>query len=464
MAGLARIAKEKGLKVTGCDAKIYPPMSDQLRDMGIEPVEGFEADRESLKADLFIIGNVAKRGMPILEAILEKKLPYDSGPHWLYENVLREKQVLAVAGTHGKTTTSAMLTWILEHSGRNPSFLVGGLLENFGASSRLLQPIKPDNQFFVIEADEYDTAFFDKRSKFVHYHPDVLVMNNIEYDHADIFENVEAIKREFNHVVRTMRMGSSIVANGSDSNVKDVLAKEVYSDVVTFNSPNSYHDRNYDPRKGTFEIWRGGKMIAECPFHLKGEHNRRNMLAAFLAAQCVGVTIEESIAAMEEFQNVKRRMELKKWDDSFALYDDFAHHPTAIKTTIQGLREESDPGDEIIAVLEPRSNTMKMGVMRSLLADSLVDADKVFCYSGGVDWRVDEALSPLGEKCVVEANFGKLLEKIAREATERAERLREKAQNGANPGKVRILVMSNGSFMGIHGKIWDLISMENGKD
>ena len=434
MGSLAALAKEAGFKVTGCDHKMYPPMSTQLENLGIHALEGFDAEQlDNNSADIFVIGNVAKRGMPVVEEILNRKLPYISGPQWLAENILQVCTVLAVAGTHGKTTTASMLAWILEYAGLKPGFLIGGVPQNFTLSARLPQG---DKKLFVIEADEYDTAFFDKRSKFVHYHPTVAVLNNLEFDHADIFPDLAAIETQFHHLIRTVPSNGQVVANNLSGSLKRVLDKGCWTPVQYFDDEQGLHCA--DNADGGFDIFLDNQKMGEIKWDLTGRHNQANALAAMAAAQFVGVDYAKSCLALSQFKSVKRRMELKGTVNGVAVYDDFAHHPTAIATVLDGVKRTKQSG-RIIAVLEPRSNTMKIGSLKDQIAPSLALADKVFCYAGGIDWNVKNALQPLGDKAQVFENFDEMLQAIV--AT---------AQNGDD-----IVVMSNGGFQGIHGKLLD---------
>lgn len=439
MGGVAAIARAAGHRVTGCDQNVYPPMSTQLAALGIDVVEGYAADQVRLAPDVFVIGNVVTRGNPLMEEILDRGAPYISGPQWLAENVLREKWVLAVAGTHGKTTTTSMLAWILEHAGLAPGFLIGGVPENFGISARLSgrgagERSGDPTPFFVIEADEYDTAFFDKRSKFVHYRPRTLVLNNLEFDHADIFPDLAAIETQFHHVVRTVPAGGLIVANGGDDNIARVLRRGCWTPVERFGVESEWHVG--PDEQGAFDVsWRRA-VQGRVRWALLGVHNRLNALAAIAAARHAGVPPSLAIEALTTFRNVKRRMEVRGCVNGITVYDDFAHHPTAIELTLAGLRAKVNHG-RIIAVLEPRSNTMKLGVMNEQLAPSLAGADRVFCYSAGLGWDAAAVLAPLGEKAWVCSDFGRLLQELA---------------SAVRPGD-HVLVMSNGGFGGIHEKL-----------
>ena len=425
MGGLAALAKSSGHRVTGCDTSVYPPMSLQLEKLGIELIEDYDPAQINLQPDLYVIGNAVSRGNPLMEAILDRDLPYTSGPQWLRENILREKWVLAVAGTHGKTTTTSMLAWILEYGGLDPGFLIGGVAQNFELSARLT--ISP---FFVIEADEYDTAFFDKRSKFVHYHPRTAILNNLEYDHADIFPDLASIETQFHHLVRTVPSSGLIVANGTEESLKRVLGRGCWTPVEWFGNDEGWHI------DGNADICFGEGKEGRLSWDLVGEHNRSNALAAIAAARHCGVPPKVSLDALSRFRNVKRRMELRGIAGGIAIYDDFAHHPTAISKTLSGFREIAQ-GNRIIAVLEPRSNTMKMGVMKDRLAQSLESANLVFCYDKDLGWDVKSALSPLGARARVCSALEQLVDSIATES---------------RPGD-HVIVMSNGSFGGIHEKL-----------
>ena len=433
MGGLARIAKEAGFKVTGCDAKMYPPMSTQLEELGVTVHEGFDAAQlDEFKADMYVIGNVAKRGMDVIEGILNKNLPYTSGPQWLAENVLRKMWVLGVAGTHGKTTTASMLAWVLEYAGYGTGFLIGGVPQNFSVSARLPQN---DSAFFVIEADEYDTAFFDKRSKFVHYRPRTAILNNLEYDHADIFPDLHAIQTQFHHLVRTVPNQGLIVANGREESLHETIERGCWTPIEWFGNQAGWQIANVGA-DGSFDVHFKGEHVGHIAWELLGEHNRMNALAVIAAAQHVGVSVQAACEALSQFKNVKRRMEIKGVENGVTVYDDFAHHPTAITTTVAGLRDKVGAA-RIIAVLEPRSNTMKLGTMKTALSGSLKDADQVFCYAGGVDWDVADALAPLGDKLHVGKDFDEFVNAIV-----------AVAKSGDH-----ILVVSNGGFGGIHDKL-----------
>lgn len=429
MGGIAAIAREAGHEVSGCDAGVYPPMSTQLASQGIELIEGFSPEQIRLNPDLFVIGNVVTRGNPLIEEILDRNLPYISGPQWLSENILRDKWVLAVAGTHGKTTTSSMLAWILEYAGMEPGFLIGGIPRNFGLSARL-----GDSPFFVIEADEYDTAFFDKRSKFVHFRPRTAILNNLEFDHADIFADLAAIEQQFHYFVRVIPGNGLIVSNGKEKSLERVLTKGCWTPVERVGMTDGWQaDALAD---GGIAIRFMGETQGTLHWELLGEHNRMNALAALAAARHAGVPVNMAIAALMQFKNVKRRMEVRGVINDITVYDDFAHHPTAIRTTIDGLRSTVN-GTRIIAVLEPRSNTMKMGIWKDSLADSLAAADLVFCYTANLGWNAKRALSTMGDRAVSHDNLEQLIAAIA----------------AAVHSGDHVLIMSNGSFGGIHEKL-----------
>jgi len=447
MGGIAVLAKAAGHRVTGCDANVYPPMSTQLGAQGIELIEGFDPAQTKLNPDIYVIGNVVSRGNPLMEEILNQGLPYISGPQWLAENVLQGKWVLAVAGTHGKTTTSSMLAWILEYAGLAPGFLIGGVPENFAVSARLPQAPKQDSNsispFFVIEADEYDTAFFDKRSKFVHYRPRTAVLNNLEFDHADIFEDLDAIEKQFHHLVRTVPQQGLVVANGKEASLQRVIDKGCWTPVEKFGTDADWQAANAQG-DGSFDVLYKGKPQGRVAWNLLGEHNRMNALASIAAGRHAGVAVEVSIAALTEFKNVKRRMETRGEVNGVTVYDDFAHHPTAIETTVAGLRAKvgsARDGSRILAVLEPRSNTMKLGVMKNALPASLQEADLVFCYQANLGWDATEALAPISRKTQVHDDLKQLVTAITQ---------------AAKPGD-HVLVMSNGGFGGVHQKILDAL-------
>ena len=435
MGGLAALAKTAGYQVTGCDSGVYPPMSDQLRSLGIELVEGYSADQRALKPDVWVVGNVVSRGNPLVEAILDHGDVYMSGPQWLSENILRDKWVFTVAGTHGKTTTSAMVAWILEKLGRNPGFLIGGVPRNFAFSARLT-----DSPLFVIEADEYDTAFFDKRSKFVHYRPRTAILNNLEFDHADIFRDIADIERQFQHLVRIIPQSGRLIVNGEDAALSRVLQNGCWTPVEYFGVASDW-TAGASNQDGSFEAFHCGQSIGRIRWDLQGEHNRLNALAAIAAAAHAGIAPEQGVAALAEFRSVKRRMELRGTVREVTVYDDFAHHPTAIRTTIEGLRRKVGSA-RILAVLEPRSNTMKQGAMKAALPGSVADADRVFIYAANLGWDARALFSPLGGKARCEDDLGGLVEAIAAEA---------------RPGD-QVVVMSNGGFGGIHDKLLERLA------
>ena len=456
MGGLAALAREAGHRVTGCDAGVYPPMSDQLRALGIELIEGYGADQLALKPDVFVVGNVVSRArlpdgapkFPLMEAILDAGLPYTSGPQWLLENVLQGRHVLAVAGTHGKTTTTSMLTWVLEHAGLQPGFLVGGVPLNFGISARLGgQAAGQPRPLFVIEADEYDTAFFDKRSKFVHYRPRTAVLNNLEFDHADIFDDLAAIERQFHHLVRTVPPSGRVVFNGLEESLARVLAQGCWSEQRSFGAAVS--DFTAEGDASDFTVLLRGQAVGRVRWPLSGTHNQLNALAAIAAAEHVGVPPALACEALGSFQNVRRRMEVRgsvqRAGGTITVVDDFAHHPTAIRTTVDGLRTQLDAagrrGERILAIFEPRSNTMKLGTMKSQLPWALEHADLAFCHTAGLDWNAAEALAPMGEHAHTAASIDELVRQVTQ---------------AAQPGD-HLLCMSNGGFGGVHGKLLEAL-------
>jgi UDP-N-acetylmuramate: L-alanyl-gamma-D-glutamyl-meso-diaminopimelate ligase len=437
MGGVAALAREAGHKVTGCDAGVYPPMSDQLRALGIDLIEGFGADQMALKPDVWVVGNVVSRArlsdgspkFPLMEAILDAGAPYTSGPQWLAENVLQGRHVLAVAGTHGKTTTTSMLAWVLEHAGLEPGFLVGGVPMNFGVSARLGK-----GKSFVIEADEYDTAFFDKRSKFVHYRPRTAVLNNLEFDHADIFDDLAAIERQFHHLVRTVPPSGRVVVNGLEESLDRVLHVGCWSEVRSFGAAVSDFCATGEP--DAFDVVHSGATAGRVQWDLSGVHNQLNALAAIAAADHVGVAPAVAAAALSRFQNVRRRMEVRGTVRGITVYDDFAHHPTAIRTTVDGLRRKVGTA-RILAVFEPRSNTMKLGTMKAQLPWSLEQADLSFCHSGGLGWDAVGAMAPMGSRAQVADTIDGVLAQVV---------------EAARPGD-HVLCMSNGGFGGIHARL-----------
>jgi UDP-N-acetylmuramate: L-alanyl-gamma-D-glutamyl-meso-diaminopimelate ligase len=429
MGGVAQLAKEAGHRVTGCDAKVYPPMSTALERAGIELVEGWSEEQLSLSPDIYVIGNAISRGNPLLEAILNKGLPYTSGPAWLAENVLQGRHVLAVAGTHGKTTTTSMLAWILQEAGLDIGFLIGGVPQWSERSARLGGA--GSKTPFVIEADEYDTAFFDKRSKFIHYRPRTAILNNLEYDHADIFADLAAIETQFHHLVRTMPSEGTVIANANVAALDRVLARGCWSRVEKFDTSEGWSLS--DNGEVAFE----GTLYGRLALSMPGHYNALNALAAIAAAQTVGVSPETSLSALARFAGVKRRQEVKGVVNHITVIDDFAHHPTAIEETLKGVQQKW-PGHRVLAILEPRSNTMKLGTMKDRLAGALASADRVYCYAGdNVRWEPGVALSSLGDKAFTTHEFDALVKAILDEA---------------KPGDI-LLCMSNGAFGGIHQRL-----------
>jgi len=454
MGGIAAIASRAGFKVTGCDANVYPPMSTQLEALGIALTEGYAAaqlEGVARGADVFVVGNALSRGNSLVEEILDRRLPYQSGPQWLFEHVLKDKWVLAVAGTHGKTTVTSMLAWILDHAGRDPGFLIGGVPSNFGISARLT-----DSQFFVIEADEYDTAFFDKRSKFVHYRPRTAILNNLEFDHADIFADLGAIETQFHHLVRSVPRSGSLIVNAEEASLARVLKRGCWSQIDTFGgadfTPSSgAPDALPEPRwriaeDGAVSCDGKAQGVVRWPAgHPQlGRHNRLNALAAIAGAGHAGVPPAAAIAALAEFRGIKRRLETRGVAAGVTVYDDFAHHPTAIATTVNGLRRATGAG-RILAVLEPRSNTMKLGAVKDALPGSLAEADLVFCYAGKLGWDPAAALAPLGAKASVFGDLDALIDAVV----------------GETRAGDHILVMSNGGFGGIHDKLLDRLALRS---
>ena len=451
MGGVAALAREAGHRVTGCDAGVYPPMSDQLRALGIDLIEGFGADQMALQPDVFVVGNVVSRArlsdgspkFPLMEAILDSGARYTSGPQWMSEHILHSRHVLAVAGTHGKTTTTSMLAWVLEHAGLQPGFLVGGVPLNFGVSARLGAGAP-----FVIEADEYDTAFFDKRSKFVHYRPRTAVLNNLEFDHADIFDDLAAIERQFHHLVRTVPGSGRVVVNGLEESLTRVLNQGCWSEQRSFGAAVS--DFSAEGEANDFEVLHQGRTVARVQWALNGQHNQLNALAAIAAAEHLGVTPALAAEALGQFQNVRRRMEMRGQVatpvGAITVYDDFAHHPTAIRTTVDGLRRQLDRNGQdaarILAVFEPRSNTMKLGTMKAQLPWSLENAQLAFCHSGGLGWDAADALTPMGPRAHVAPDIDTLVAQVVQ---------------AAQPGD-QLLCMSNGGFGGVHDKLLAALS------
>jgi UDP-N-acetylmuramate: L-alanyl-gamma-D-glutamyl-meso-diaminopimelate ligase len=434
MGGLAAIAQAAGYRVTGCDANVYPPMSEQLESLGIGLTEGFGAEQVALRPDLWVIGNVVTRGNPLMEAILDRGERFVSGPQWLAEQVLSGRHVLAVAGTHGKTTVSTMLAWILERAGRAPGFLIGGVPQDFPVSARF-----GEAPFFVIEADEYDTAFFDKRSKFVHYRSRTAILNNLEMDHADIFDDLAAIERQFHHFVRIVPQSGLIIANGQDEALKRVFAQGVWTPVEHFGVAQGWQAGAPDA-SGGFEIAWQGRALGRVRWSLLGAHNRLNALAAVAAARHAGVDPALSIESLGSFSGVRRRMEVRGSVRGITVYDDFAHHPTAIRTTVEGLRQKVGKA-RILAVLEPRSNSMKRGVMKDELPGSLGQADRTYVYSAGLEW---DAAAVFGQRAKCFPDLEALVAAVTAEAR----------------AGDHVLVMSNGGFGGIHKRLLDRFGKE----
>ena len=441
MAGIAALAKAHGHKVTGCDQNVYPPMSTQLEQLGITITEGYDSNQIEIKPDIFIIGNVISRGNSLIESILNNKVLYQSGPQWLYENILYNKWVLAVAGTHGKTTTTSMLAWILEANGLAPGFLIGGIPNNFNISARLpVNSNKNSPTFFVIEADEYDTAFFDKRSKFIHYHPNTLILNNLEFDHADIFDNTEHIEKHFHHLVRTVPSIGKIIFNNDSSSIKKVLKKGCWSEIEDFGSKGKWSYKKV--HENEFEVYFEQKSQGNLKWDLIGHHNALNALAAIAAAKHVGISSDSSISALGKFKNVKKRMELLESVKGINIYDDFAHHPTAIKTTLEGLRSKIG-NDRILAIIDPRSNTMKLGKMKDDLLKSLIDADIIFCFSKNLSWDPKMLFKNIPGVTI----------------TSDIDILANKISESCQP-KDNIIFMSNGGFSGLQNKVVQLLKNE----
>jgi UDP-N-acetylmuramate: L-alanyl-gamma-D-glutamyl-meso-diaminopimelate ligase len=443
MGGIALLAKQAGHEVSGCDANVYPPMSTQLEEQGITLCEGFRGEDIPADVDEVVIGNAMSRGNEAVEYVLNNNIAYTSGPEWLAKHVLKQRWVLAVAGTHGKTTTSSMLAWMLEYAGLKPGFLIGGIPANFGLSAR-----SGETPFFVVEADEYDTAFFDKRSKFIHYHPRTAVLNNLEFDHADIFEDLDAIKKQFHHFVRTIPGDGLIIKNGEDRNIESVLEMGCWSQLAAIHKDHDPSHRDDDWSIGEsskdgkqFDVLLDGKVVASVNWNLHGAHNRMNALAAIAAAQHAGVPVELSCEALSEFTGIKRRLEVRGEVDGITVYDDFAHHPTAIEETLTAMKEVKAEG-RVFAVLEPRSNTMRMGVHKESLADSWQQADEVCLYQPeGLDWDLGDVVSASKVPAKVFPSTDKIIEHLISEVA-----------SGDH-----ILIMSNGGFEGIHQRLLDAL-------
>jgi len=443
MGGIAAIAKAAGHRVTGSDKNVYPPMSTQLESLGIELIQGFEAAQLKPRPDVVVVGNVMTRGTPVIEALLEGNIPYASGPEWLAREVLHDLHVLGVSGTHGKTTTSSMLAWILEYAGLSPGFLIGGVPGNFSTSARFT----PGTRHFVIEADEYDTAFFDKRAKFIHYRSRTLILNNLEFDHADIYENLGQIQKQFHHLVRTVPASGRILWNAGDANLEATLAMGAWTPRESFARKGGQGVTwSLDQPEGgdfsKFVVLEGGRPVGTVKWNLLGAHNAENALAAIGAARHAGVTVSQSIAALAEFKGVKRRMELRGEVNGIAVYDDFAHHPTAIASTIDGLRRRVG-NKRIVAVLEPRSATMRMGVHRDTLAPSLAAADSVWMFAPpDLGWDADAVVASLGQKARLARSLDDLVGGLA----------------GSTATGDQVLIMSNGGFGGLHGKLLEALA------
>ncbi|EFB72409.1 UDP-N-acetylmuramate:L-alanyl-gamma-D-glutamyl-meso-diaminopimelate ligase [Providencia rustigianii DSM 4541] len=435
MGSLAILARSLGHKVTGSDANVYPPMSTLLEKQGIELIQGYDPAQLDPAPDMVVIGNAMTRGNPCVEAVLERGLPYTSGPQWLHDHVLPERWVLAVAGTHGKTTTAGMLAWILEDCGYEPGFLIGGVPGNFDVSSKI-----GNSPFFVIEADEYDCAFFDKRSKFVHYSPKTLILNNLEFDHADIFENLEAIQKQFHHLVRLVPASGKILMPDSDNNLKQVMNMGCWSEQELVGEHGEWQAVKLNHDGSRFEVHYQQQKVGEVNWSQVGNHNIQNGLMAIAAAHHVGVPAKEACLALDKFINARRRLELRGVENDVSVYDDFAHHPTAILATLEALRSKVGGTARIIAVLEPRSNTMKMGINKNDIAPALGRADEVFLFQPtNIPWMVTE----IAEHCVQPAHWHADVDTLANMVIETAQ-----------PGD-HILVMSNGGFGGIHEKLLD---------
>ena len=434
MGGIAMIAKQMGFCVTGSDSNVYPPMSTQLEQQGISLIQGFDPEQLNPRPDLIVIGNAMKRGNPCVEYILDNNLPYTSGPGWLEQFCLIKKKVLGVAGTHGKTTTASMLAWVLESAGKNPGFLIGGIPENFGISARLT-----DSEYFVIESDEYDCAFFDKRSKFVHYRPFIQILNNLEYDHADIFASVHEIEKQFHHLVRIIPSKGYVIASDRDEHIQNALDMGCWSNLEYVDGERSRYSYELVNADGSmFKVKLEGREIGTVEWNVIGMHNVHNALMVLAAAEKIGIAPEDSIKYLGTFQSPKRRMEVKGVENNITVYDDFAHHPTAIKTTIAGLRAKVGSNNRIIAVLEPRSNTMKLGIHQKLIGKSLEDADLAFVYAPDtLSWNADVIKEGAPIPVNVEHDFDKMLDDIVT----------------ASRSGDSILIMSNGGFNGIHGKL-----------
>ena len=451
MAGLAVLAKELGFKVSGCDVKYYPPMSDQLEANKIKCIQGFDLDNMKIHPDLWIIGNVATRGMPVIEKIISDKKNYMSGPEFLSKKILKDRPVIAVAGTHGKTTVSSMITWLLECTGIKPGFLIGGIPINFQKSARIGESNSP----FVIEADEYDTSFFDKRSKFLHYPADYVVLNNLEFDHADIFGDLDAIKRQFHHWIRTLGQNTVIYSNSESNALDDVLSFGVWSKIKRFNDKQQLNlDWLHKNKENNFKVFNGSTKLGSVDSPISGEHNASNFLVAYGIASEFGVNFNQAVKYFNEFKGVKRRLELKATISGIKIYDDFAHHPTAIEKTIEALRTISKHKvgtaelNRLIVVFEPRSNSLKLGHGKKQLAGSFKEADFIHVYDGSVNWDVKSALKNLGQKVYVESNVQTILQRLSSQVCK---------------GDT-VVFMSNGDFQGILRTFVEMLEIKKCND
>lgn len=433
MAGIAQLAKQSGHEVVGSDMNVYPPMSTQLEAQGITLLNGYDPAHIDPNVDCVIVGNVIRRGNPAMEYVMERNIPYISGPQWLAENILKDRWVLAVSGTHGKTTTTSMLAWILDYAGLNPGFLIGGVPENFGISARV-----GSHPFFVIEADEYDSAFFDKRSKFIHYHPKTLILNNLEFDHADIFPDLEAIKLQFHYLVRTVPGNGLIVRHAQDKNLETVLAKGCWTPTITFAGEYGHWRAKMIHQDGSrFEIFNGDARVGEVNWNLLGNHNVENALAAIIAAEHAGIPMQRTLEALTSFKSVKRRLEVRGQVNGITLYDDFAHHPTAIATTLAGLRAKVSES-RIIAVLEFGSYTMRSGVHKDHMKNALETADMVVCKRPEeANWDLASILKGFSQPTALYDNVDLLVENLVKQL-----------KSGDH-----VVVMSNSGFGGIHMKL-----------
>ena len=441
MGSLALLARELGHTVSGSDANVYPPMSTQLEAQGISLMEGYRAEHLQPAPDLVVIGNALSRGNPAVEHVLDKGLPYVSGPEWLARYVLQDRWVLAVAGTHGKTTTSSLLAWILEHAGMAPGFLIGGVPQNFGISARL-----GETPFFVVEADEYDSAFFDKRSKFVHYRPRTAILNNLEFDHADIFPDLAAIERQFHHLVRTVPASGLIIHPQQDEALQRVIGMGCWTTRQTTGDGGQWQARLIEADGSHFEVLLDGRSVGEARWEQTGAHSVANALVALAAARHVGVTPEQGIAALPAFRSVKRRMEKLAEINGIMVYDDFAHHPTAIATTLAGLRARVGQA-KLLAIIEPRSNTMRLGSHMQALPDSVVQASEVIWYQPeGLDWSLEGVVDASPVPARVESSIDRII---------------EQAVTQAEPG-THIVIMSNGGFAGIHQRLVRALEVKHG--